>query len=43
MVRMPAEPMLAQPVDIFTLPTGWAAEPKWDGSPDASGVSHSIT
>ncbi|POX37735.1 hypothetical protein C3486_26990 [Streptomyces sp. Ru73] len=31
MVRMPAEPVLAQPVDTFHLSTGWAAEPKWDG------------
>ncbi|WP_199896917.1 ATP-dependent DNA ligase [Streptomyces niger] len=31
MVRMPAESMLAQPVDTFALPAGWAAEPKWDG------------
>ncbi|MEV0604671.1 ATP-dependent DNA ligase [Streptomyces sp. NPDC050315] len=28
---MPREPILAQPVDTFTLPAGWAAEPKWDG------------
>ncbi|WP_051862853.1 hypothetical protein [Streptomyces ochraceiscleroticus] len=30
-MEMPREPMLAQPVDTFHLPAGWAAEPKWDG------------
>lgn len=30
-VRMPVEPMLAQPVDDFHLSAGWAVEPKWDG------------
>jgi ATP-dependent DNA ligase len=28
------EPMLAAPVRNPALPQNWAAEPKWDGSPD---------
>jgi hypothetical protein len=29
------EPMLTVAVDNPDLPAVWAAEPKWDGSPDA--------
>lgn len=28
------EPMLTVAVDSPVLPAGWAAGPKWDGSPD---------
>lgn len=28
------EPMLTVSVECPDLPAGWAAEPKWDGSPD---------
>ncbi|MFC4507923.1 MULTISPECIES: ATP-dependent DNA ligase [Streptomyces] len=31
MIDLPAEPMLATPVETFTLPLNWFAEPKWDG------------
>ncbi|MCT9105244.1 ATP-dependent DNA ligase [Streptomyces mirabilis] len=31
MVDLPAEPILATPVETFTLPVNWFAEPKWDG------------
>ncbi|MGW1783940.1 ATP-dependent DNA ligase [Streptomyces sp. NPDC002143] len=31
MIDLPAEPMLATPVETFALPVNWSAEPKWDG------------
>ncbi|MBS2961437.1 ATP-dependent DNA ligase [Actinocrinis puniceicyclus] len=31
MTQLPGEPMLAAPTASPRLPTGWAAEPKWDG------------
>ncbi|MFI8091501.1 ATP-dependent DNA ligase [Streptomyces sp. NPDC086080] len=31
MIELPAEPMLATPVETFALPSNWFAEPKWDG------------
>ncbi|GKQ33572.1 ATP-dependent DNA ligase [Streptomyces sp. A012304] len=31
MIDLPAEPMLATPVETFALPLDWFAEPKWDG------------
>lgn len=36
------EPMLTTPVASPDLPPGSAAEPKWDGSPDASDVSQKV-
>ncbi|MGW0585106.1 ATP-dependent DNA ligase [Streptomyces sp. NPDC002920] len=31
MIDLPAEPMLATPIETFELPLNWFAEPKWDG------------
>ncbi|MGW0881349.1 ATP-dependent DNA ligase [Streptomyces sp. NPDC002671] len=31
MIELPAEPMLATPVETFAIPLNWFAEPKWDG------------
>ncbi|POX50902.1 hypothetical protein C3488_13100 [Streptomyces sp. Ru72] len=30
-------------VDSPALSTNWAAEPRWDGSPDTRNVSHRVT
>ncbi|MFF7976239.1 transposase [Streptomyces sp. NPDC007905] len=37
------EPMLAAPVSDPDLPPGWAAEPKWEGSPDTSSCFIRVT